>query len=209
MVIPECVIEKCPPIVKVLYRKWVQYMYDRIQFNRPDSPIHAMEHCERVLLFALLIGEQIYGNDPESLTSLAHASIFHDTRRLDDYLDTGHGARASVYYMKFTCNNDDIDYYPEAEYMMRYHDLNDAIGVKSIAKRFGDGSDRVGMLYAIFKDADALDRWRLGRHGLDPRYLRTEPAKSLVDYACQLVSVTVPSDWLKKIEAEVDRTLGL
>ncbi|MDE6154119.1 MAG: hypothetical protein K2G21_08250, partial [Muribaculaceae bacterium] len=63
-------------------------------------------------------------------------------------------------------------------------------------------------LYEIFKDADALDRWRLGRHGLDPRYLRTPQSRRLTDYARQLVIATMPPSLLALIESEVDRTLS-
>ena len=35
----------------------------------------------------------------------------------------------------------------------------------------------------IFKDADALDRFRLGSDGLDIKYLRTDVSKSLYDFA--------------------------
>ena len=39
------------------------------------------------------------------------------------------------------------------------------------------------LLYQIFKDADALDRFRLGPCGFDPKYLRTDEARNLTDYA--------------------------
>lgn len=39
------------------------------------------------------------------------------------------------------------------------------------------------MLYQIFKDADALDRFRLGSDGLEVRYLRTDAAKGLYECA--------------------------
>ena len=50
---------------------------------------------------------------------------------------------------------------------MRYHDLDDKVGIEAIRKAFPENHERVEKLYAIFKDADALDRWRLGRWGLD------------------------------------------
>ncbi len=39
------------------------------------------------------------------------------------------------------------------------------------------------LMYQIFKDADALNRFRLEPGGLDVKYLRTEAAKGLLDYA--------------------------
>ena len=41
----------------------------------------------------------------------------------------------------------------------------------------------VVLLYQIFKDADALDRFRLGPNALDAKYLRTEQAKKMLDFA--------------------------
>lgn len=35
----------------------------------------------------------------------------------------------------------------------------------------------------FFKDADALDRFRLGPNALDAKYLRTEQAKKMLDFA--------------------------
>ena len=76
-----------------------------------------------------------------------------------------------------------MTYHPETVYLMRYHDLDDSKGVEAIRKAFGKDADRVVRLYEIFKDADALDRWRLGPDGLDPKYLRTAPAKPMPAYS--------------------------
>ena len=41
-------------------------------------------------------------------------------------------------------------------------------------------------LLDIVKDADALDRFRLSAHSLNPRFLRTESAKSMIQAAFEL-----------------------
>lgn len=187
---------------------WDDYMHRRVRFNMPDSKIHASAHCERVLLYALILGEDIFGEDSEALEILAHASIFHDTRRQDEYLDTGHGARAAVYYEQFCNENSDIQFHPETRFLMRYHDLDDAIGKEAIKKHFGEKADRVLKLYAIFKDADALDRWRLGSRGLDPKYLRTEKARNMTDYSQRIVKETMSAGWLDKIEQAVIKIMS-
>ena len=54
--------------------------------------------------------------------------------------------------------------------------------------------DEVGQairLYRIFKDADALDRFRLAPDGLDVRFLRNQEAVQLVDFARDLVRQTI------------------
>lgn len=203
MNIPKSETDNLNPTVNKLLHKWDDFMDKRVKFNMPDSEFHAAPHCERVLLYSLIIGDSLFGDDTEALEILAHASVFHDTRRQDDYLDTGHGARAAVYYEAFCTENDDIAFHPEAVFLMRYHDLDDKIGEKAIRQYFGEDSDRVLKLYAVFKDSDALDRWRLGSLGLDPRYLRTSKAKSMVEYAHRIVNETIPADELAKVDAMI------
>lgn len=207
MNIPQSEIQKLPPIVRELFLQWDDFMLNRVKFNMPESEIHALGHCERVLLFALLIGEKIFGADREALEILAQAAVFHDTRRQDDFLDTGHGARAAVYYEEFCKENPDLTYHPEVVYLMRFHDLDDKKGFEAIRKRFGDDLWRVIVLYKIFKDADALDRWRLGSKGLDKKYLRTSFAKDMTDYSHHIVRATIPAQTLKKTEDEVERVI--
>lgn len=191
-----------------VFRQWDDFMHRCVHFNMADSKIHASPHCERVLLYALILGEKIFGDDEDALTALAHAAVFHDTRRQDDYLDTGHGARAAVYYRDFCHRNPDMKCYPEAEYLMRYHDLDDRVGRDAIDKEFGPDAPRVLKLYDIFKDADALDRWRLGHNGLDPKYLRTPQAKEMTGYSHRIVDETMPEDLRREIERQVDETIA-
>ncbi len=208
MIVPQSQIDCLSPMGGKLFRQWARFMYDRVRFNMGDSIIHGTGHCERVLLYSLILGERIFGTDSPSLIPLAHAAVFHDTRRQDDYLDTGHGARAAVYYRQFCTENPDLTFYPESEYMMRYHDIDDGKGRKAIIEKFGpDEVERTLRLYDIFKDADALDRWRLGSRGLDPRFLRTPEARSLVGFARETVIKTMPADILREIEAEVNQAL--
>lgn len=204
MKIPESEINKLSPKVREEFLKWDGFLHTRVEFNRPESSIHAQGHCERVLLYALIIGEKVLGDDYNALEILAQASVFHDTRRQDDYLDTGHGARAAVYYQQFCEDHPDITFHPETVYLMRYHDIDDSKGVKAIRKTFGKDADRVLQLYEIFKDADALDRWRLGSKGLDPKFLRTSPAKRMTDYSHRIILKTIPAEQLNEIEQEVE-----
>lgn len=207
MKIPESEINKLSPKVREEFLKWDGFLHTRVEFNRPESSIHSLGHCERVLLYALIIGEKIFGDDSDALEILARASVFHDTRRQDGYLDTGHGARAAVYYESFCKDHPDISYHLETVYLMRYHDLDDSKGVEAIREAFGKDADRVIQLYEIFKDADALDRWRLGRKGLDQKFLRTSPAKGMTEYSHRIVLETIPAEQLEEIEKEVERII--
>ena len=191
MNIPKTELDSLPAIVQNLFIKWSEFLYDRVVFNRPQSTIHAAPHCERVLLFALITGHRVFGDDHTALTALAHAAVFHDTRRFDDNLDTGHGARASVYYRSFCDSEPDIDFMPEAALMMKYHDIEDLRGKNGIKNEYHGSLPKMLKLYDIFKDADALDRWRLGPYGLNPRYLRTAPAQSMPQYSLHILQKTL------------------
>lgn len=204
MTVPKKEIDRLPPIVKDLFLQWRDFLYDRVTFNMPDSEIHAAGHCERVLLYALIIGHDIFGDNLYVLTALAHAAIFHDTRRQDDYLDTGHGARAAVYYRQFCDESHDIDFIPEAQLMMRYHDIDDKRGKVGIKRDFNGSLPRIFKLYDIFKDADALDRWRLGDGGLDPKYLRSSEAKEMVEYSHRIVNETMPEELRHRIDEMIE-----
>lgn len=193
------------------YDRWVAfYAPGRVVFNRPDSAVHAADHCRRVLIHALLTGCAEFGaDDAEALEILAHASLFHDTRRLDEGFDTGHGARAADYYAQYCSEHpDEISFHPEAEYLIRYHDLPDRMGYAAIEKEFGDNAGRVKRLYDVFKDADALDRPRLGPFGLDPMYLRTAKARESVPFAKKLVADTMNVEVYNEISGLVEETMG-
>lgn len=130
------------------------------------------------------------GAAPERLERAGAASSFHDTRRHDDYLDVGHGARGAAYYHAY-CKGKGLPFYRLAARIMQYHDHPDTLGNKIIGERFGKHGV---LLYHIFKDADALDRFRLGPGGFDPRYLRTPEGKALYDYAKNIWAQVIKAD---------------
>ena len=206
--IPQKYIDSLPLSARNMFVQWRDFLYNRVKFNRPESVIHAAPHCERVLYHALNIGHAIFGDNQRILTALAHAAVFHDTRRLDDYLDTGHGARAAIYYRDFCTGNGDLEYIQEAALMMKYHDISDKRGKDGIEKEYRGTLPTMFELYDIFKDADALDRWRLGIYGLDTRFLRTSPAKEMVDLSRKLVEDTMSHDLRLWIADKVEQTLN-
>lgn len=206
MVVEEKQLSDYSEPVRQLFHKWRDYMYSAVRYNMPDSAVHGMPHYERVLLYALLIAGQELPDDAEAMEILAHAAVWHDSRRMDDYLDTGHGARAAVYYHDYCGKHPEIHFHPESELLMRFHDIDDSKGFDRIAKQFADRKDYVSTLFRIFKDADALDRWRLGDTGLDPAFLRTETAKGMVSFSKGLVESTMDKKILDEISREVKKT---
>ncbi|MCM1348649.1 MAG: isochorismatase family protein [Firmicutes bacterium] len=206
--IPLAEVDKLPAVVKEMFITWRDFLFRRVKFNMPDSPIHAAYHCERVLMYALMVAWKEVGDDKRVLNALAHASVFHDTRRQDEYLDTGHGARAAVYYSEFCRGNSDVEFMPEAELAMRYHDIDDKTGIKAIRDAKNIDTERALLIYKIFKDADALDRWRLGNYGLDRKFLRTASAKTLADYSKRIVNLTMCEQLRNDIEQAVNKSMA-
>lgn len=173
----------CHPI-KNSYERWYKFMEKNIEFWLPDSEWHTKTHCARVLLLALSIGHQ-KGLSDEEMDALGMAAIFHDSRRLDDGMDKGHGSRAAEYYKDY-CHEHDLPFDEQTYYITYYHDQDDSLGLSEIAKS-PTISERAMLLYQIFKDADALDRFRLGPDALNVNMLRTEDAHKLVDFAKYLL----------------------
>ncbi|MBM4765413.1 hypothetical protein [Bacillus sp. B15-48] len=86
--------------IKRPYERWYNFMEEKIEFWLPDSEWHTKAHCARVLLLALLIGQQ-KGLSDDEMKKLAIAAVFHDSRRLDDGIDKGHGSLAAEYYKDY------------------------------------------------------------------------------------------------------------
>ncbi|KAA5379385.1 hypothetical protein [Phocaeicola dorei] len=206
MQIPQYIIDSQPSSVRKNYRYWEQYMEERVSFSLPTSEVHGKGHSKRVLLYALMMVRQRLGENEEAMRILSHAAVFHDTRRLDDWSDTGHGARAAIYYKDF-CRTGNIPFSNLASEIMKYHDRDDRIGVQQITTACPDEKEAGIELYRIFKDADALDRFRLGPNGLDTRFLRNKEALNLVDFAESLVRQTVSAAEMKKTMEYIQRQI--
>ena len=174
----------CQP-VSTHYKKWCEFMEQNIDFWLKDSVQHTKEHCARVLLLALVIAHET-GLSHEEMDALSIAAIFHDSRRLDDWLDQGHGKRAAAYYKDYCLKHDEMAFDDKAYYIMYYHDQDDSIGLSEIEKIVSP-SEKGTLLYKIFKDADGLDRLRLGPDALDINRLRTQEAHKLVVFAKYLL----------------------
>lgn len=178
--------------VKASILMWENFMERRVVFSEFGSEIHTKKHCGRVLLFAELIADKMKLDD-SSRDALAMASIFHDSRRKADGPDVGHGKRAADYYREF-CDSGTgmlpLSFDMRSFFAMAYHDRNDVLGIAEISEHYQDYEEKKNavLIYNIFKDADALDRWRLGlKDGLDLSYLRTEAAREMADFAKETV----------------------
>ncbi len=163
------------------YNKWCDFLENQVDFWLKTSEKHTKDHCSRVLLFALIMAKML-GISEQEKEILCHASVFHDSRRQDDWLDVGHGRRAAEYYKEY-CKENQLKFCPWAYCIMAYHDRDDSFGLKAMETEI---TGREILLYQIFKDADALDRFRFGPDGLDVKYLRTDAARELYDYVKEI-----------------------
>lgn len=161
------------------HAKWNDFLNCHVDFWLKNSEKHTKEHCARVLLYCLLIAERMQLTE-EEIEILCMAAVFHDSRRQDDWYDVGHGKRAAEHYREY-CGKSEIKFDQRCYDIMYYHDRDDQSGIFAIKKRSSTADEL--LLYKIFKDSDALDRFRLGSDGLDVSYLRTDEAKSLYSYA--------------------------
>lgn len=182
---------------RTLFLEWLAFVNVDLEPWGTGGAIHYRPHWARVCLLALALGEA-EGLDEADLDALCAAAMFHDSRRRDPYLDTGHGQRAADYYTQFCseCASGASRHseagrrivFDERVYQaIAWHDRDDADGKAALAAAGHDvpsGTAASGLhMLELFKDADALDRVRLGSDGLDTSYLRTPHALELVEYA--------------------------
>ena len=84
---------------------------------------------------------------------------------------------------RFVCGALGLKFDERVFFIMAYHDRHDREGEAAIRSNFPDAAENVIRLYRIFKDANALDRFRFGPEELDEAYLRTREARALIPFA--------------------------
>lgn len=145
------------------------------------SHIHGQGHIERVILLSLLLSFY-YKLNKNDTDILRYAASLHDTKRVDDSYDTEHGYRAAVYSIDYAkideCDKNIL------QSVLATHSRSDKDMDKTIEEFFVKDMDRARYLSKLFKDADALDRVRLG--DLDQKYLRNDFSHDLVDFSNKL-----------------------
>lgn len=142
-------------------------------FARPDhiGSIHGLAHEARVLIWQELLARLVVA-DGQALDldqeALRWAAAVHDTQRIADGLDLLHGSRAAAWVKrKRTLRNAWARGARETlAYLCAWHVAPDSAAPTMTAE------------LAVFKDADGLDRVRLG--DLNPTYLRWEHSRKLL-----------------------------
>jgi len=135
-----------------------------------DSELHGVDHMARVFMLQELICDKLEEQGIAVNREVVRwAAMAHDVGRIDDGIDLEHGTRSA----KWIKNNLRDQMSPElldmVTYIVHWHVPPDS------------ETPTMTTELKVLKDADALDRARLG--DLDVRYLRTDVAMELVGLA--------------------------
>ena len=133
---------------------------------------HEKNHMQRVCFLSLLIGEE-YNLSSYEKKILSIAALNHDIGRTHDLEDDNHGIKSYKILKENGIEDSNL------QLLVEYHCKYDALFQKKISS-LKSKSCRIDLLYKILKDADALDRIRLGIRQLNPNYLRLNSLEYLL-----------------------------
>ena len=149
--------------------------------------MHGLPHWGRVLETGLRLAG-VTGADPRIVELFA---VFHDSRRINDHVDKGHGRRGA-----------DLARRLRGEYFeINDEDFELLVGA---CDRHTDGQTQANVTVQTCWDSDRLDLWRAG---ITPHtdYLCTDAAKdrNIIEWArdrslSNFTPVFVTDSWLKK-----------
>ena len=136
-------------------------------------------HTYRVMSHVILLGMQT-GALSEARNAF-FAAYIHDMARKHDGYCTQHGSDAANYklpeYIGLFAENGAS----AADIMV----IGKAVTYHSLGKELGK-NDPDWLIVALLKDADALDRIRLGENDLNPEYLRIPETHLMIEHARSL-----------------------
>jgi putative nucleotidyltransferase with HDIG domain len=163
-------------------------------FLRPDGSdgalgIHGLGHTLRVSTHASEIADAL-DLAPWEREALSRAALWHDIGRTHDGADYYHGAKSAgkVVGMGLSQGMDPV-VLETALFAVTHH-----CGSERHAERAAEWTvdpDAALRVFRVLKDADALDRVRLG--DLDVSFLRFEVSRSRVDRAWELLGAVTPN----------------
>ena len=110
--------------------RWLAFIGQNVDGWPFGGELHGRGHWSRVVACALMVG-RAEGFSDADLECLAAAAAFHDCRRLDEFLDTGHGLRGADRYAAF-CAEQGLAFDPRAWLAMAWHDRDDVDGLAAI-----------------------------------------------------------------------------
>lgn len=135
-----------------------------------DSSIHGIDHMARVFILQELICDKLESQGTAvNREAVRWASMAHDVGRINDGIDGEHGQRSAKWIKENLSSQMSPEMLDTVAYIVHWHVPSD-----------NEAPAMTTELQAL-KDADGLDRVRIG--DLNPRYLRTNAAKSLIGVA--------------------------
>jgi len=148
-----------------------------------NSQLHGINHVYRVMIHCLMLGKLMECPREQELAFCA--AFIHDMERMHDGYCTEHGRWASErklpvfepFFIRNGITKDEMDLIRIA--VMSHSQLQEL-----------QISHKAYIVTAILKDADALDRIRLGKDNLNTDYLRISGSTKLIDFAKALFFVS-------------------
>ncbi|MBN2173275.1 MAG: HD domain-containing protein [Bacteroidales bacterium] len=148
------------------------------------SSIHGISHTYRVMCHTLYIGTAA-GLNRETEIALSAAYI-HDLARKHDGYCNQHGLWSVQDKLPLFTGFFGMMGITDEEIMI----ISEAVKNHSEANEL-DTVNKAYIVTALLKDADALDRIRLGDYNLDPTYLRFKESAGLIPFAKELFYRTI------------------
>lgn len=158
------------------------HLTDSMFFRSTLDSIHGIDHVYRTMIGCAMIGKLI--QKPRAALLAFCGAYIHDLARATDWEENEHGANAALnYFDKFNKLWDKYGLTPTER-----EQVKEAVRQHSIRETTQKGEEGYDVM-AILKDADALDRCRIG--DLNPAYLRYPQSCHLVRFIEYIYSKTV------------------
>ena len=140
----------------------------------PRCSVHGIGHIYRTMIACALLGE-ILQKPRAGLLAFCGAYI-HDLARMDDGIEPEHGKRAvDLFFRRFDALWE--RYSLTSDERLWVMQAVEQHSTREWMQPTDEGYD----VMAILKDADALDRCRLGENCLDPKFLRYPRSRGLIE----------------------------
>jgi HD superfamily phosphodiesterase len=164
---------------------------DPAWFVRPDGrdasrTIHGVAHATRVHIHALELAATL-GLAPWEREALHYAAMWHDIGRTHDGVDCYHGAKSAGKATGLSLHAGVDPVVLETALFAVTHHCGDEGHAERAAAR-SDDSEATLRVFRVLKDADALDRVRLGRGDLEPSFLRHQASWDRIGRAWELLA---------------------
>jgi putative nucleotidyltransferase with HDIG domain len=157
-----------------------------------ESSLHGVRHTQRVCVHARRLTRELGWNDADAELALK-AALWHDIGRTNDGWDPGHGddsvRRARERDLLGGLCETDTEI---VAFAIRLHCRSDEMGRRE-ARQMAEPERALRILW-LLKDADGLDRVRLGKwEAPDPAQLRHSKTVGMIPFAWQLLeAITDP-----------------